>query len=304
MTQRWDVLGIGCSTVDELLYVPHFPLPDSKLTVTRRERQCGGLTATALVAAARQGARCAYGGALGDDPQSDFVRAALAAEGIDLSPSPVHPDAAPIHATIIVDQGAHTRTVLNSRPEIVGALPDAPAEAQIQAARVLLVDHYGGAATVRAQQVARAAGIPVVADLERDDRPEFADILALTDHLVLSARFAARLTGCDDPLAAARALLPGRSVVVVTRGADGAVAVARELDEPLHQPAFAVEVVDTTGCGDTFHGVYCAELAGGAALGQRLRRAAAAAALKALAPGAQRGIPDRRAVDRFLERGS
>ena len=55
----WDVLGLGCVAVDDLLYVPSFPEPDSKMRVRRRERQGGGLTGNALVAAARLGGRCA-----------------------------------------------------------------------------------------------------------------------------------------------------------------------------------------------------------------------------------------------------
>ena len=44
----WDVLGLGCVAVDDLLRVPSYPAPDSKVRVSHRERQCGGLTATAL----------------------------------------------------------------------------------------------------------------------------------------------------------------------------------------------------------------------------------------------------------------
>ena len=51
-----DVLGLGCIAVDELLYVDAYPAADSKMPVRRWERQCGGLTATVLVAAARLGA--------------------------------------------------------------------------------------------------------------------------------------------------------------------------------------------------------------------------------------------------------
>ena len=67
MSDGYDVLGLGSVAVDDLLYVPHYPPADAKLQVRRRERQCGGLTATALVAAARLGARCAYAGVLGED---------------------------------------------------------------------------------------------------------------------------------------------------------------------------------------------------------------------------------------------
>jgi sulfofructose kinase len=302
--KRWDVLGIGCTTVDELLYVAAYPPQDVKVAVERRERQCGGLTATALVAAARQGAACAYAGALGgdDDEPSAFVRAALAAEGVDLSPSPRCAGAGPILSTIVVDQTAHTRNIFFQRPRIIGPLVSFPTEEQIRAARVLFVDHYGGAATVAAIKRASAAGVPVVADLERDDVPDFSAILRGCDHLILSERFAAKLSARADPAAAASALLrEGQQILIVTGGPAGCWAVTRDDPGPRHFPAFAVaDPVDTTGCGDTFHGVYAAELARGVDLSARIRRASAAAALKAAHHGAQKGIPTRAAVDAFL----
>ena len=60
-----DVLGLGCTAVDDLLYVPQYPAEDTKMRVRRRERQCGGLCATALVAAARLGATALRGRAGG-----------------------------------------------------------------------------------------------------------------------------------------------------------------------------------------------------------------------------------------------
>jgi sulfofructose kinase len=298
--KTWDVLGVGCTTVDDLLYVVGYPPADTKVTVLRRERQCGGLTATALVAAARQGAHCAYAGALGDDEDSAYVRAALGADGIDVSLSPRHASAGPIRSTIIVDQTAHTRNIFFQRPPVIGPLAAAPTDDQVRAARVLFVDHYGGPATVRAQELAQNAWVPVVADLERDDVPEFDEILRRCDHLIVSERFAARLSGRADPAAAAAALCSGREVAIVTCGPAGCWAMAQGQARAHRQAAFPAKVVDTTGCGDTFHGVYAAELARGTALPERVRRASAAAALKAAHHGAQKGIPTRAAVDRFL----
>jgi ribokinase len=302
VNKRWDVLGVGCTTVDELLYVAAYPPADCKVALDHRERQCGGLTATARVAAARQGARCAYGGALGDDEDSAFVLSAMRNEGIDVSTVANHPLAAPIHSTIIVDQTAHTRNVFFQRPQVIGPLPTAPSDEQVRSSRVLFVDHYGGEATVRAQELARAAGVPVVADLERDDMPEFARILRRCDHLIVSERFGAKLSGHPEPEMAAAALLGlERRVVIVTCGPAGCWAISHGESRARRYSAFAVDVVDSTGCGDTFHGVYAAELARGADLPERIRRASAAAAIKATHHGAQKGIPTRDAIDGFLQ---
>ncbi len=227
MSKTWDVLGVGCTTVDELLYVAAYPPADVKIAVNHRERQCGGLAATALVAAARQGASCAYAGALGDDEDSDYVRAALTADGIDVSLSPRQPLAGPIRSTIVVDQTAHTRNIFYQRPQLVGPTADAPSADQVRAARVLFVDHYGGAATVRVQRLAQDAGVPVVADLERDDVPEFDELLCRCDHLIVSERFACRMTGSSSPAASAAALCACRQAVVVTSGAAGCWVIVR-----------------------------------------------------------------------------
>ena len=260
----WDVLGLGCVAVDDLLYVPAYPPPDSKVRVRRRERQGGGLTGTALVAAARLGARCAFAGVLGDDEDSRFVEDCFRRDGVDTSPVVRRPGARPIRSTILVDETRHTRTIFFDLAGSTGADPEAPSAEVIRAARVLFVDHYGVEGMTRAARIARAAGVAVVADLERDEHPGFETLLGLVDHLIVSRAFAARRTGTDDPSAAARLLwAEGRSAVVVTCGEDGCWHLDADGDRPMHQPAFRVPVVDTTGCGDVFHGAYAAALARG-----------------------------------------
>ncbi len=59
--------------------------------------------------------------------------------------------------------------------------------------------------------------------------------------------------------------------------------------------------MDTTGCGDVFHGAYAAGLARGLDLAERVRLASAAAAIKATRPGGQKGIPTRDEVEAFLK---
>ncbi len=303
MPQKADILGLGAVTVDDLLFVPSYPGPDSKMQVSRRERHCGGLAATAMVAAARLGARCALAGALGDDELSRFAWDCLAREGIDLSHMRRVPSARPIHSTIVVVPSEQTRTIFFNVEGFVGGEDDWPELATIEAARVLFVDHCGVAGMLRAARIARRRGIPVVADLERDADPLFPALLAEVDHLIVSRDFAARLTGCGEPAAAAAALrAPGRRVVAVTCGAAGCWFLSPENPRPQHQPAFAVEAVDTTGCGDVFHGAYAAALLRAMDTPARIRFAAAAAALKATRPGGQEGSPRDEELGRFLEK--
>ena len=284
-----DILGLGCATIDELLFVDNYPAPDGKVLVNEAQTQGGGLTATALVAGARLGARCAYGGMLGPDETSRQVAQILQRENIDTSLIDWRDDAAAIRSTIIVDQSAHTRTIFFQRPGLVGAPPNAPAESEIASSRVLLIDHYGGAGNTRAARIARRCGVPIVADFERDNVPDWDEFFPLVDHLILSRNFAAKLCGETSPANAARALWNSqRAVVVVTAGENGAVAFDGR--DVAAVAAYATQVVDTTGCGDVFHGVYAATLAWEWSLETRLRWASAAASLKARYIGAQTGI--------------
>jgi len=92
-----------------------------------------------------------------------------------------------------------------------------------------------------------------------------------------------------------------RSTVVVTCGAEGAWCTCAERPgHVFHQPAFRVETIDTTGCGDVFHGAYAAVLREGWCAADRLRFAAAVAALKATRAGGQKGVPSRTEVEAFL----
>ena len=294
-----DILGLGCATIDELLFVENYPAPDGKVQVTSSQTQGGGLTATALVAAARLGARCAYGGMLGPDATSAQVARILESENVDTDLIAWRDDAAAIRSTIIVDTSAHTRTIFFAKPGRVGAPPDAPSHHEIAASRVLLIDHYGGPGNTRAVQIARECGVPVVADFERDNVPAFADFFPLVDHLVLSRNFAFLLSGESAPDRAARALWnKHRAVVVVTCGDAGAHAF--DGCDDFHVAAFPTKVVDTTGCGDVFHGAYAATLAWKWPLETRLKWASAAAALKARHVGAQAGIARRGEVEAFV----
>ncbi len=111
MPKRIDILGLGCTAVDELLYVDAYPAEDGKTPVRRRQRQCGGLTATAMVAGARLGCRCTFAGTLGNDEASQFVIQRFREEGIDVTLVCRREEARPVRATIIINPNRQTRTI-------------------------------------------------------------------------------------------------------------------------------------------------------------------------------------------------
>ncbi len=301
MKKRCDILGLGCAAVDDILYVPAYPPADGKVEVRARERHCGGLCATALVAAARLGATCAFAGALGDDDGSRFVLDTFRRERVDTQHAVRRRAAGPVRSVIVVDERRRTRTIFYHLPAALGADAKLPAKKVILETRVLLVDRFGIPGMIRASRIARAAGIPVVADFESFRLRRFGELLALADHLIVSENFARQFTGASTPAAAAEKLWrKDRAVVVITCGARGCWFLDASTARPQRLPAYRVQAVDTTGCGDVFHGAYAAALARGMPLVERLRLASATAALKATQRGGQTGIPRWRQVRAFL----
>lgn len=302
MAAQFDIVGIGCVAVDDLLYVDVFPPEDVKCQIRRSERQCGGLTGTALVAAAKLGGKCAFAGSLGFDDLSRVVEENFVSQGIDVSGVVRLPEVKPIHAAIVVAEDRHTRNIFFDASAPIGAPPSGPDPGLIHKSRVLFIDDYGLAGNIKAAEIARSSGVPVVADFERDDAPAFAALQERVDHLVLSEGFARRITGAPTAASAVGALWnESRAAVVVTCGAEGAWYRGSRDVKPEHSPAFRVKVVDTTGCGDVFHGAYALALARGKDIEFRVRFASAAAALKAGRPGGQTGAPTADEVAALLQ---
>jgi ribokinase len=115
--------------------------------------------------------------------------------------------------------------------------------------------------------------------------------------LTPNASEAAELSGRDDPEDAARELVARTgAAALITLGGDGAL-LLEPGGSPTRLHAADVEVVDTTGAGDTVNGALAAELAAGRPLADAARFALAAAALSTTAAGARGGMPSREAVE-------
>lgn len=310
MHHSMDILGLGCAAVDDIIHVDQYPPADRKVPIIDRQRRCGGLTAAALIAAARLGADCAYAGCLGENEPSNFVRESLAEHGVTVEFAHIVPDARPVTSIIVVDRMSGSRNIFFDLNGLVELPVDWPDEQAIRGAKALLVDHFNVKAQLRAARIAREASIPVIADFESRSHPDFFKLLELVDHLIVSQTFAQELTGYAEPCDAALGLWhPGRVAVVVTCGAEGCWYVTRSAQTPKpedsttvrHQPSFPVQAVDTTGCGDVFHGAYAVALVRNADIASAVCFASATAALKASREGGVAQVPRIDEVYSFME---
>ncbi|WP_322511786.1 PfkB family carbohydrate kinase, partial [Chloroflexus sp.] len=158
-------------------------------------------------------------------------------------------------------------------------------------------DSHLPAAIPAAQQV-RAAGGRIMIDAERV-KPAVMELLPLCDDIVVSANFARAVTGLSDLAAATRVLHERyQRLVVVTAGEAGSWAYAG--DEIIHTPAFPTQPVDTTGCGDVFHGALLFALLRNDPLPAALRFASAAAALKTRGLGGRSALPTLAEIEALL----
>ena len=144
----------------------------------------------------------------------------------------------------------------------------------------------------------------VLMDAERTE-PGNDAMAAHATHVIASHRFAeSRVGQCDFREAARRlyrklAQKDPAKVVGVTAGVKGSFFVTA--GEEFHQPAFRVAVVDTTGCGDVFHGAFAFGLSRDWELRRVARFAAAVSALKARKLGGRAGIPSYAETEEFLK---
>jgi sugar/nucleoside kinase (ribokinase family) len=185
-----DLVGVGLNATDTLIPLADYPARGSKVEFRGATVMPGGQTATTVVACQSWGMSTRYVGKLGDDDaarlhREAFVRAGVEARLIEVS------EAASPQSLIIVDGGGE-RTVLCRKDERLILQPEDLERAWIENARALHVDGYDTAAATLAAGWARAAGIPVIADLD-EMYPGVERLIESVDYLIVSRDFPSRL---------------------------------------------------------------------------------------------------------------
>ena len=181
------------------------------------------------------------------------------------------------------------RTVLCRRDERLILQPEELDRDWILNARALHVDGYDTAAATVAAGWARAAGIPVIADLD-DTYAGVEALIENIDYLIVSRDFPCRLMAEGDLKIALKKmqLRYGCLLAAATLGPGGVL--AWDGTQFYYRPAYRVPVVDTTGAGDIFHAGFIYGLLQGWSLERQLDFSCAAAAMNCMADGARGGI--------------
>jgi ribokinase len=284
-----QVVVVGSINVDLVVAVPRLPAAGETVAGGRFARHGGGKGANQAVAAARLGAAVRFVGAVGDDELGAEAVRSLEAEGIDVAHVSRLPGPTGV-ALIVVDRNGENQIAVASgaNASLVVDTLDLPGSG------VVLLNHeVSEDVVVSAARAAAAAGWPVV--LNPAPARELPDVAFSV--LTPNASEGAELAGVDDPEQAARTLVAQTgAAVLITLGAEGAL-LLEPGGSPVRLPATRVDVVDTTGAGDTVNGALAAELAAGRSLPDAAAFALTAAALSTTAEGARGGMPTREAVE-------
>jgi ribokinase len=273
----------------------------------------GGKGFNQAVAARRLGAEVAVLGRVGDDAYGRQFLAALDDEGIDRRAVVVDPEAGTGVATIYVDPNGENTIVQSPRANRNVTREDMSAAYSLVAGSqfAMLNNETSMPAMLRFATLARGAGDKrMMYELADGGTPTMLnpapagfvwdDILQTTDVIVANEIEARVIIGSDHPgYTSVESLCAiGPRKAVVTLGADGSIGGNRI--EALSCPAFAVNVVDTTGAGDAFCGALAVRLAEGADLADAMRFANAAGALACTKHGAYPSMPYRADVEALL----
>ena len=296
---RYDVSIIGLYILD-VLGRPVTKIPDRgnvefideiRLTVA-------GTAGGTVVDAAKLGLKCLAVGAVGDDEKADFVIATLQKFGIDAS-AMQRLKGIPTSATILNVRPNGDRPALHVRgasdhfdvaPETYDKVFDAP------------IVHLGGTGLLKKLdgepsrillQEAKKRGRTVTFDLiaaSAETIENVAPLLPFIDYFMPSIEEAKDMSGQGTPEDCAKFYLDqGATCCVFTLGAEGAF-YAHKDGTRLKVPAYDIDVVDTTGCGDAFDAGFITALHGKMDPEQSVRFAQAAAALVATGLGSDAGI--------------
>lgn len=297
--ERKKVLCVGNAVLDQIYLMQSLPAAPGKYFAHSYLESGGGPAATASVAVARLGGAPRLWSRIGDDAAGDRIVAELQGFGVEVADHSRIQDVKSSLAGIYVDAKGERITVnyLDAKlPQDAHWLP----VGEVKEFAAVLGDIRWPAGSEAAFTTAANARVPSVLDADMAPSHDVLQrLVPLADHVVFSEGGLRQFSGGESPeagLATTAKII--RGVPYVTVGSKGCFWMHDGMLR--HCPAFPVDVVDTTGAGDVFHGAFALALAEAMPQGAALRFASATAALKCTRAGGRTGIPDRATLDAFL----
>jgi len=297
MLEKIEVIGFGQACVDYIGPAPYFPQENGKVRLSELYTKCGGPIATALVTLARLGIKTSFIGAISDDVFGKMIVRNFKKEGVDISHIKIIKGYRSQFAFISITDGK--RTIFWIPPSFPDIRPEEVDLSLFPNAKILHLDELMIDASIEAAKQAKSKGMDVIIDAD-SIKDGIEELFRLVDVLIIPEDLAKKLEGNTDNEKILKKLkLFGPRQVIITLGEKGSIGFDGQ--KIIHQKAFEVDVVDTTGAGDVYHGAYIFGMLKGWDMKECMKFASACAALKCTKFGAQEGIPTLSDIKRFLE---
>jgi sulfofructose kinase len=292
-----------CTPVtDYLVHVERIPKPNEFARMLEQSWQFGGNAATAIVTVSRQGVAAGIMGVVGDDPNGQAQRVDFQRHGVDVSHLAVRQNMSTPYCLCISDEETNGRSILGARNSYFPLTEEELDMDYLLQAKYLLLDGHTPAAKKAAKAVLDKGG-EVMFDSSSYSK-EQEEMLPYTSIYITSEFYwKTRYQGADIFECCREMRKQGPHTVIFTLGKEGCAGVGPDGREFRMGAPEVPKVVDTTGCGDTFHGAYIVGMERGLDAEGCARWASATSAIKCQAIGGRAGQPTAEMVEEFLKTG-
>ena len=301
MCVKFDVIGLDSPCVDLAVNVRCFPKPNGAERIQNLSWQGGGKVASGMVAAARLGLCCGIMGNVGDDKYGTFCLRDFQDHGIDTEQMCVRKNRTTNFYIVISDEGSMGRSFVFY-----------PGNAECMTEEELNIEYISNSSyfymanldsvTKKAAQMAKQKGSKIFMDAD-SYTDELLDAISWIDIFIGSEFVYEKMLEAGKSVKENCEYLynKGPEIVIFTFGEKGCAGISKEGFFEI--PAFDVDVKDTVGAGDVFHGAFLAAIVKGLSPKDAARFASGVAAIKCTRIGGRAGIPNWEVTDNFLETG-
>lgn len=301
----FDLIGIGDPFLDLVVHIDKLPLSNKNCKMKSHCIQGGGPVPTALVAASRLGLKTALIGSVGDDLFGKLSLSDLDYNGVNISKMKTVKSKKSNFCICMTEEEIDGKEFVVFTGTADAVSVEELDEEMISSAKMI---HCGlmNETAIKACGIIHAAGGKVSIDA-----PYYAehvynnyrcyDIFICSEMYYDKMCETLSLDHSDYENNLRSIQKQGPDIVIATFGEHGSKGVYG--DKYFEQPAFKVDVCDTTGAGDVFHGAFDYYYLQGLSVEECARYSSAVSAIKCTRPGGRAGIPTASIVENFIKDG-
>ena len=294
------VICVGITVLDQIFKVSKIPNQPIKNFATDYYVSGGGNAATAAVAISRAGGDAVFWGRIGDDYNGELILKELGDLGVYIQDVIRIPDARSSVSSILIDKNGERLITNYTDPKLISESGRIPIE-KLSDANAVLIDFRWGEGAIKVANQAKKIGIPVVLDADLSPEGISEAIISKSTHVIFSKPALdefSRGQAIKSALNSVREINNGW--VGVTEGSNGTTWL--EKDVLKYFPAYKVNVVNTLGAGDVFHGIFALCLSEDKNEEKAIYFASAAAAIHCSRSGGRESIPNLKEIKNFLKK--